>query len=282
MAKRGTTKADLNRNKKRHGAGVIVRAWIGRFGVAFAALVLVIWLGAWFFLSGAAEKTAQWAHEETLKASVRAGFDVQNIMVEGRVYTDPDVIKGLINMQKGDPLFAFHPQEAQKLLEEISWVKAAKVERRLPGTVYIHLTERVPLALWQNGKKTALIDDEGVAITDYDLGRFKELVLVKGEGANKQAPALLSMIAAEPLVAQRVREAAWIGDRRWDLVLESGAAVKLPEEEIGFALRRLAEAQEKDDLLDKGVESLDLREDDRIVVRARPGSVQEYKAGFRL
>ena len=282
MAKKAAVKSRLDKNKKRQGRGVIIFAWLRRFGFGLAALTLTIWLGSWFYLTGAAAATGVWLRQEALEASVKAGFSVQDMMVEGRVYADPDVIRGLVNMRQGDPLFAFDPVAAKKMLEQVSWVKEAKVQRRLPDTIYVSLTERKPLALWQEDKKTVLIDTDGMVITDYNLERFKELVLVRGKEANAQTPELLEMVAAEPLVAERLKMAQWVSGRRWDLTLENGILVKLPEEEVGLALRRLAESQEKDALLDREIKNLDLRENDRIVVRTKPGAVHDYKAGFKL
>jgi cell division protein FtsQ len=88
------------------------------------------------------------------------------------------------------------------------------------------------------------------------------------------------MLEAEPEIKNLVEAATWVGDRRWDLTLKNEIIVRLPENEIGLALSRLAKAQEKDKILDKDLNLVDLRETDRITVRTRPGAVQEYQASF--
>ncbi len=278
-AKKGTRRSTLR--KRRTGKLVIATAWLRRFGMGAGALVFVLWAGAWFFLSDADTKTADWTWQKTMDVTADMGFAVRDILVEGRVYSDPDVLRALINIEKGDPLFSFDPEEARTLIEKIAWVKTAHVERRLPDTIYIGLVEREPLALWQKDKKLRLIDEEGEVLTDRNLKRFKALVIVAGRDAPEHAPALIATLAAEPALAKRVESASRIGARRWDLKLNDGTIVKLPEEDIGFALRRLAVAQEEDELLDKDIVSVDLRETDRIIVRTRPGAVQEYKAGLK-
>ncbi len=279
MAKRGTRRSTLN--KRRKGKMVVVQAWLRRFGMGLGVMVFVGWLGAWFFLSDADIKTADWTKQSTLSLSADMGFSVRNILVEGRVNSDPDVLKAIINIEKGDPLFSFNPKEAQQLIEKITWVKAAHIERRLPDTIYIGLEERRPLALWQKDKKLRLIDSEGEVLTDHNLKRFKDLIIIVGTRAPEHAPELISLLKVESELAKRVQSASRVGNRRWDLKLEDGTAVKLPEDDIGFALRRLAVAQEEDGLLDKDIVSVDLRKTDRIVVRTRPGKVQEYKAGLK-
>lgn len=215
-----------------------------------------------------------------MQVSAASGFAVENILVEGRVYTDTDTLKAITNIQKGDPLFSFHPAEAQDMIEKLSWVRVAHVERRLPDTIYIGLEERKPLALWQREKRVSLIDEEGVVLTDHKLERFKDLMIVVGKQAPEKSPAFLKMLEAEPSIKERAEAASLVSDRRWDVKLESGAVVKFPEENLELALRRLAVTHEEEGILDKNVGVIDVREPDRITVRTKPGAVQEYKAGY--
>src|SRR3546814_10770851 len=55
-----------------------------------------------------------------------------------------------LGLETGRPILAVDPAAARAALEALPWVASASVERQLPGTVYIRLTERAPLALWQD------------------------------------------------------------------------------------------------------------------------------------
>ncbi|MCB1531793.1 MAG: FtsQ-type POTRA domain-containing protein [Alphaproteobacteria bacterium] len=279
MALIGTRRQTIN--KRRKGKLAVVLPWLKRFGVLLAILVALGWLGSWFFLSDADTATADWIENKTLKITANMGFTVENILVEGRVHSDADVLKAIINVKRGDPLFSFNPAEAKALVERVAWVKSARVERRFPNTIYIELTEREPLALWQKDKKLSVLDQKGEVITSSGLSPFKDLIIVLGGQAPAHAPALFADLKAEPLIYERTKSVSWVGNRRWDVQLKSGVSVKLPEEDIGYALRRLAAAQEQDNLLDKDLSAIDLREAGRIVVRTRPGAVQEYKASVK-
>lgn len=231
-------------------------------------------------MSGAMDRTQNKIETAFYNTTGGWGFRVKNILVDGRHYTDADTLKAMINMEKGDPIFAFHPGEAKAMLEKISWVKTAHVERRLPDTIYIKLEERKPLALWQRHGKLALIDADGVVLTDRDLNEFRNLMIVVGDEAPKQAANLISMLDAEPTIEKRVEAATLVSGRRWDLKLKSGAEVKLPEAELGLALRKLAINHEEEALLDKDVLSIDVREEGRITVRTKPGAAQDFNAGI--
>lgn len=256
--------------------------WLRRFGIALGVCVFAAWLGAWFFMSEADTRTSEWMRGKTYDVTVNMGFAVEDILLEGRQYTDAETLKAVINIRKGDPIFSFNPVEAKKLVERIDWVKEAHVERRLPDTIFIGLKEREPLALWQKNKKLSLLDSEGKVIATSGLERFKDLIIVIGDQAPERAPAFFTDLAAEPLVFERTEAATFVSKRRWDITLKNGASVKLPEEDVGLALRRLALAQEEDGLLERDITNIDLREPGRIVVKTRPGAVQEYKAGLKI
>lgn len=281
MPRSGTTRSSVKARRARNQKTERLIALARRFGVWLGIGVFVLWLGAWVFLSGAAQRTGIWAQQKIYEMAGHAGFAVKDILVEGRYYSDADVLRALINIERGDPIFAFHPDDAKELIERVAWVREAHVERRLPDTIYIGLIEREPMALWQNKGKIRVIDSEGVTLTDRRLEPFKNLIILVGEDAPERAPEMLTLLAAEPAIHERVEAATWVGERRWDLKLKNGITVKLPEDDMGLALRKLAQAQEKDGLLEKDLTIIDLRQPGRITVRTRPGAVQEYQAGLK-
>lgn len=231
-------------------------------------------------MSGALDRVHNGLQHKAYVTLADAGFRVENILVEGRAEVDAEVLRAIVNLERGDPIFAFDPAETREMIERLSWVREAHVERRLPNTVYVGLVERTPVALWQHKNKLRVIDAEGVTLTDKLSVNQKSLPIVVGEYANEQAYDLLVMLNAEPGIQKLVEAATWVGDRRWDLALKNDMVVRLPEMDIGLALSRLTQAQEQDKILDKDLSVIDLREKDRITVRTRPGAVQEYQASF--
>ena len=103
-----------------------------------------------------------------------------------------------------------------------------------------------------------------------DATAFATLPLVVGSGAPEFAAALLDQLAAQPLLRARVVAAIRVGERRWNLRLNNGADVLLPEGAEAAAMSRLLELQASQSLLDRPLQTLDLRLPDRMVVRAQP------------
>lgn len=266
--------------KKRGNSAERILLWGKRFGLTIGVFIFVGWLGSWFFMSGASARLANFAHHKILEITADKGFKVANIMVEGRYYTDVDTLRAVLNIEKNDPLFLFEPEAAREMLEKLSWVKTAKVERRLPDTIYVKLKERTPMALWQRNQRLSLIDTEGMVLTDNKLGAFKNYIVLVGDDVPQRAPEFLKLLASEPEILDKVEAAKSISGRRWDITLKSGAIVKLPEEGIALALTRLSKMQEEENIMDINISVIDVRELERITIRTKPGAVREYKASF--
>ncbi len=203
-----------------------------------------------------------------------AGLTVQNIEIDGREKTPEPMLRAALGVSRGDKLLGFSLEAARTRIESLTWVQNATVERRLPGTVVVTLEERRPFAVWQNGGKFQLIDRAGQVVEEQDpvkdAAAFATLPLVVGPGAPENAAALLDELAAQPALRSRVVAAVRVGERRWNLRLNTGADVLLPEGAEVPAMARLMELQTSQELLDRPLQMLDMRLPDRLVVRPMP------------
>jgi len=199
---------------------------------------------------------------------------VQDIVVEGRSLTPEPMLRAALGVSKGDKLLGFSLEAARARIERLTWVQHAAVERRLPGAIVVQITERRPFAVWQTGGKFVLIDRAGQVVADQDpvkdAAAFAVLPLVVGPGAPEYAAALLDQLAALPQLRARVVAAVRVGERRWNLRLNNGADVLLPEGAEAPAMARLMELHSTQALLDRPLQALDLRLPDRLVVRPLP------------
>jgi len=199
-----------------------------------------------------------------------AGIEVREVVVEGRQNTPRDLIGAALGVGRGDPLLSFSAAEARARLETIAWVEAAHVERRLPGTILVRLTERTPFAIWQHNGRFSIVDREGKVVTTETLDAFGPLPLIVGAGADRTAATLHDLLAAHPEVLRRVQAMVRVGERRWNLRLHNGADVLLPEGHEAPALNRLAELQQRNAVLDRPLVAIDMRLPDRLVLRQPP------------
>jgi cell division protein FtsQ len=234
------------------------------------SLVLFLVGAAWLWHSGWLGRQADRMAEAAYQLTADAGFAVDDVLVEGRGRTDPSAILAALRVQRGTPILAIDPRAARARLEALPWVRQATVERRLPKLVYIRLTERNPLALWQLDGKLSVIDRTGEVISGVTAKQFARLPLVVGQGAPHHAAALVAMLDREPDLRPLVTAAVRVSGRRWNLHLRGGIDVRLPETDPAEAWVQLARLEREHGLLGRDVVAIDLRLPGRLVVRTAP------------
>ncbi|SEJ28612.1 cell division protein FtsQ [Sphingomonas sp. OV641] len=161
----------------------------------------------------------------------------------------------------------------QRLLA-YGWIADAYVSRRLPDRLLIHIVEREPAAIWQNGGALTLIDAKGVPLEPVDPSRMPNLPLVIGPGADRQEAAYQRLLAAAPALKPRIKAAAWVGNRRWDITFDTGETLALPQDNAAAALVKFAELDGARSLLGKGWLRFDMRDPAKLVAR-KPGADME-------
>lgn len=238
------------------------------------------WLCVGFAVAGAGTVLLRNAQPGSSIAAVRAkigmltadaGMRITNIDIDGRANTPEPLLRAALGVSKGDPIIGFSLEQARARIEKLPWVAHATVERRLPGTIVVSLSERRPYAIWQNQGKYLLIDRDGQPVTDEQVAKFRELPLIVGPGAPAAARVLLDALADRPAIQSRVVAATRISERRWNLLLKNGTNVLLPEGHEVAALDRLLMLQQQTALLDRPLEAIDMRLGDRLVLRPQAG-----------
>lgn len=242
------------------------RAWLRRMG--YASLVLGV-AGAGAIGLIAIDPAARLRDTTDWLASLGRGDGllVQEIRIEGREFAPREALLAAIGTIPGEPMLDFNPAVARERLEQIAWVQDAHVERRLPGTILVRLVERQAFAVWQRDGKFSVINREGRVMATERLEAFGPLPLVVGEGAERAAADMIDLLRRAPEVADRVQAIVRVSGRRWNLRLQNGADIMLPEGHEEAAIIRLAELQARDRLLDRPLAAVDMRLPDRLVVR---------------
>lgn len=263
----GTQAAERRRTRPARGRRLALR-----WSLPGVLLLALAGAGAWAWASGWVQQQAVEAERALARMTAEAGLAVDEVLVEGRERSERSRLRASIGVARGDPILWLDPYAAKARLEALPWVARAVVERRLPGTVYVRLVERRPMALWQKDGRLSVIDQLGETIRGASPNRFARLPLVVGEGAPDHAAELLEVLEAEPALRRRVVAAVRVGGRRWNLRLNNGVDVQLPADDTAAAWAKLARIQRSHAVLERDVTVIDLRLPDQLVVRMAPGA----------
>lgn len=203
-----------------------------------------------------------------------AGFTLRHLELRGNDRVDAAAIRRVVYGQPSLAMPLVDLDAVRSQLMAFAWIKDARVSRRLPDTLVVDVVERRPVAVWQHNRQLSLIDDEGVRLAPVRLDAVPNLPLVIGPGAERRVAALGALLDSAPRLKPLLAGATWIGGRRWDLRFHTGETLSLPEgdDPPRRALRRFAEMDERRQLLGGNFLRFDMRIEDRMIVRVRPGA----------
>ena len=215
--------------------------------------------------------TASWLQRDALiesgyMLSGKSGLALSDVHITGRNYTAIKDIKQAINAAYGTPLLALSLEEIQHNLSQLGWVKSVRVSRHFPDALKIDLSERRPLALLQTTGGHRLIDEAGHMIFGAKASAFSHLPVVSGEGAAEQAKLIIEALRTEPDLYADVWAIQRISDRRWDVHLRSGMAIRLPEKDAALAWSKLAILDRDTKIMKRDLATIDLRVSGQLIV----------------
>lgn len=154
------------------------RRFVGAAAVV-AAVVAVVWIAFWSPL-----------------------LNVREIDVVGARHVDSDDVASVAGLGSDDNLLLVSPSHVAAKVEQLPWVREAKVDRKLPGTVRVRVEERRPAVVLSVDDERWTLDRMGNVLTAGAAG--EGLPALAGVAPGDVAP---GMRMTEPEVAGAL--AAW-------------------------------------------------------------------------
>ena len=163
-------------------------------------------------------------------------------------------------------------------IETLDAVESAQVRVLGGGTLEVLTIERDPVVVWRDGDVLRLIDSEGHRVADIARRSARgDLPLIVGRGAELDVAEAMNLIRVSTPVSDRIRGLVRVGERRWDLVLDRGQTIMLPEHGAVSALRRVIALHQVEDLLNRDVVIVDMRNGERPVLRLTDEAITELR-----
>lgn len=198
------------------------------------------------------------------------GYAAREIRISDLKWQSPQSVLATIGVTPGGPLVGFEPARARRLLENLDWVKSARVRRLFPNQLEIRIVERQPFAIWQRDGRFYVIDETGAALTSVGAADVPGLPVVTGEGAQSAVAQFVNQLEAHPPLRSRLKAAGRVGARRWNLYFAGAVKVLLPEHGVEKALAVLNDLNDQYRVLDKKVGAIDLRVEGSVVLSPAP------------
>jgi len=242
--------------------------------IGLPVLIIVFVATAWF--TNPANQAYLAAQIEAAKAAVqqRPEFMVTEMVIEG---ADEHLTAAILNQLEVELPVSSFDLDLAGLRDTVSLfgaVESVVVRVRGGGTLAVEVTQRVPVAVWRYEDELRLIDAGGVMTGRIQLrADMAELPLIAGDGAGAAIDEALALFAGAGPLRDRVQGLVRMGERRWDLVLDRGQRILLPPDDPIAALDRVIALHEAQDMLERDVAVVDMRNAARPTIRLNAPAV---------
>jgi cell division protein FtsQ len=243
--------------------------WPPRRGVGIAGSILL--LGATLSYGAIAgqhlPEISGWFKDARDALANSLGFDIAAISLTGVEEVSRDEVLSVVGVTGHASLLFLDADAARARLLANPWIADAAVLKLYPNRLQITIVERHPFALWQKDGRLSVIAADGTVLEPMVEQRYLSLPLVVGEGADRQARDFLAIVDRYPALKTAIQASILVAQRRWNLRLNNGIDVRLPETNVAAALDRLVTLDRDKKLLSRDITVVDLRLPDRVTVR---------------
>lgn len=224
---------------------------------------------AWFVASLAGLPAMAKAQVSDLASD--AGFEVRTIRIGGIKRMNEQAVYDAVWKERNaaTPMPNVNLEDIRERLLAMAWVKDARVSTQLPQTIAIDIVERTPHAVLRKPDRLMLIDAEGVELEPISARGAKDKLVISGAGASRVVSGLDRLLAAAPALHPQLKEAEWVGNRRWNLTFNTGQVLALPQggDASAKALVSFARLDGQNRLLGGKVATFDMRAPPRVYMR---------------
>ncbi len=238
-----------------------------RAGLALTVLMLLGSTGLGIVKGGHLDEFTAALSDTRNALANSAGFRITTVAISGRKQLSQDEVLAIGGVNGRSSLLFLDASAVRERLKANPWIAEATVLKLYPGQLQIDLVERSAFALWQRDGKLSVIADDGAVLEPYVTRRFLSLPLVVGKGAETHARDFLALLARYPQVSAATMAAIFVGERRWNLRLNDGLDIRLPENDVGNALAALSKLDKEDRLFSRDIVAVDMRLPDRLTVQ---------------
>jgi len=237
------------------------------FGLAGSALLLVGALGYGVVAGGHLPEVVDCLKDARDQIANAVGFRIAAISLSGPKEVSREDVLTTAGVTGHASLLFLDADAARARLMANPWIADAAVLKLYPDRLQITITERQAFALWQKDGRVSVIAADGTVLEAFVEDRYRALPLVVGKGAERQGKDFLALMDRYPTIRAQLRASILVAERRWNLRLDNGIDVRLPESGLEQALDRLVALDRDKKLLSRDIVAVDLRLPDRVTVR---------------
>lgn len=213
--------------------------------------------------------------------AISAGFRIADVTLTGQKEIARERILSLAGVSEKSSLLFLDCDAARDRLKANPWIAEATILKLYPDRLHISIVERTPFALWQKDGQISVIARDGTVVQPLADESNAKLPLVVGPGADKRANDFIALLNRYPSIRDQVRASILVADRRWNLKLNNGLDVRLPESNAESAFDALVALDRDKKILTRDIAAIDLRLPDRVTVQLSEQAAQAREEAMK-
>ena len=240
-------------------------------------IVVFLATGVWLADEGRRDRLALAVNDIRTNIETRPEFMVNVMAIDGASIGIAEDIREIVPIDFPVSSFDLELDHVQASIAGLPAVASATVRIRPGGIMQVTVTERDPVILWRTRQGLDLVDSDGFTVARAKTRQLHpDMPLMAGEGAERYVDEALAIYRAAGPLSRRMRGVVRIGERRWDVVLDRGQRIMLPETGAIQALERIIALSQAQDMLSRDLEVVDMRLASRPTIRIAPRAVEEW------
>lgn len=198
----------------------------------------------------------------------RPEFMVKLLSIDGASPPVADAIRAMVPADLPVSSFKLDLDGFRDAIAAMDAVADVSVKLKAGGVLGVTVTERKPAVLWRTEAGLEMLDATGHRVaTLLERAARPDLPVVTGAGAEDAVPEALAVLSAARPILAHVRGLVRVGDRRWDMVMDRGQRIMLPEDRPVDAIEEVIALDKAEDMLARDLTAIDLRNSQRPTLR---------------
>ncbi len=237
--------------------------------VVYGIPAFVVTLGVGLYFAKQENRDYLFAYYQDVYRSVieRPEFMVKLMSITGASDDVDQDIREVVPLDFPISSFDLDLKQMQQSIDALDPIRDAKLFVR-SNVLEIEVTEREPALLWRHSEGIEVLDIEGnyvrSASTRLD---YPALPLIAGRKADENVMQARQLLAAARPLQDRLRGLVYVGERRWDVVLDRDQVLMLPSDNPIRALERIIALDHAQELLQRDIAAVDFRIAERPTLR---------------
>jgi len=198
-------------------------------------------------------------------------YELKSFEVNGLNLVNINEIENVIKPYYSQSIFLLPLNRIAKSIKENPWIKNIDISTNFKNILYININEYIPFAIYKFNNNNYYITNEGkiIDLVRKEIILTNEYIIFSGKLSNIHADSFIEMIKENNFfLIEKVINANFVAQRRWDLSLENGIILKLSEKTPSTSLQNYIKLRKNLNNIElQSIKEIDLRDFQKAIIK---------------